>query len=107
MPDLFRSNETAMATILNYPAWKKDDPAETGTADPHQVIERFFDFARLPEIKQMLRDVLETMINKNYAHPADSIQHDDMIYFFEKLEQLTEAAYRLHMRETAERSSDE
>lgn len=94
-----------MATILNYPSWKEQNLTEVEMSDPHVVIERFFDFARLPEIKQMLREIFEIMVRKNYPHSPDSIQHDNIIYFFEKLEQLAEAAHRLYLREDAGQSS--
>jgi hypothetical protein len=66
--------------------------------NPKQTIENFFEFVHLHEAKQMLRENLELLTNRSYPHLPDSIEHDDTILFFEKIEKLIEAIHALHTR---------
>lgn len=65
---------------------------------PLSIINNFFTCLSLKESKQLLNEVQEQLFNRNYVHEADSIQHDNTIYFFEKLGELIDAAHLLNTK---------
>ena len=65
---------------------------------PLSIIENFFNCHNLSESKQMLREIKEQLFNKSYVYSEASIEHDNVRYFFEKMEELIDAA---HLIDTA------
>jgi hypothetical protein len=63
---------------------------------PLAIIDNFFTCHTLSESKQMLREMQEQLFNKTYPHKKDSIEHDNVRYFFEKMEELIDAAHLLN-----------
>ena len=68
--------------------------------NPYRVIEQFFQMAHLPEVKEMLQEIFQSMVNRSYNYPVESIKHQDMVYFFERLEKLVEAAHILEEKKS-------
>lgn len=64
--------------------------------NPKLVIENFFAFMHLHEAKQELKESLQFLLTKSYPHSPASIEHDDTIFFFEKVEKLIEAVYTIY-----------
>jgi hypothetical protein len=62
---------------------------------PLAIIDNFFNAHKLSESKQMLKEIREQLFNKTYAYSADSIAHDNIVYFFEKIEELIDATHLL------------
>jgi hypothetical protein len=62
------------------------------------VIENFFRYVHLHEAKEMLNEVKEQLVHKNYSHLPGTVPYDNTIYFFEKLEELLNAVHLLHRR---------
>ncbi len=59
---------------------------------PTMVLAAFFDFAHLPQIREIMREMLTTIVTGNW-HLLNSSNRNDMLYFYEKLEKLIEAAH--------------
>ena len=62
---------------------------------PLSIIESFFNYNHLAESKNMLREIREQLFTKTYPHQVHEMEHDNVVYFFEKLEELIDAAYLL------------
>jgi hypothetical protein len=60
--------------------------------NPRMVIENFFDFAHLPQIRKMYWELLKVMVCGNW-NSLDKPERTDMVYFFEKLEKIIEAVH--------------
>lgn len=65
---------------------------------PLSIIDNFFICHSLHENKVILKEIQEHLFNKSYPHEAGSIAHDNTVYFFEKLEELIDAAYLLNKK---------
>lgn len=57
------------------------------------VISEFFELAHLQEIKEMLKETLQALTQRNYAYKPGSKEYDNTLYFFERLENFIDAAY--------------
>jgi len=64
-------------------------------ANPMLVVHGLFDFAHLPQLREMLWDVLRTVVTGSYASLPEA-EKNDLLYFYEQLEKLLEAAHLLH-----------
>ena len=53
----------------------------------------FLQCYHLKEAKDSLREIQHYLFTKNYPHRRGSQGHDDVLFFFEKMEGLIEAAY--------------
>ena len=60
--------------------------------NPPSVIDSFFECAHLPQIRQMLWEYLQVAIAGTWCRQT-SDDRADMLYFYEKLEKLIEAAH--------------
>lgn len=64
-------------------------------ANPMLVVHALFDFAHLPQLREMLWHLLRAVVTGSYASlPQD--EKNDLLYFYEQLEKLMEAAHLLH-----------
>jgi hypothetical protein len=64
---------------------------------PLSIFENFFLSYSLHEAKKELNEIKEQAL-KNYPHAAGSFEYDNAQFFFEKLEELIDAAYRLNVK---------
>jgi hypothetical protein len=62
------------------------------------VIEIFFRYVHLHEAKEMLNEVKEQLLHKNYPHLPGTVPYDNTVYFFEKLEELLNAVHLFYRR---------
>lgn len=63
--------------------------------NPYSVIDKLFDFAHLPQIREMLWDWFKVTVTGEFsARSWDS--KADLVYFFEKVQLLIEAVYLIH-----------
>jgi hypothetical protein len=65
---------------------------------PLSIIENFFTCHSLHESKIALKEIQEQLFNKSYPYEQGSVAHDNTLYFFEKLEELIDAAYLLNQK---------
>lgn len=67
-----------------------------GQADnPQQVLADLFDFAHLPELKQMLWDWLKTTVTGSYNKTLNNRERATIVLLYEYLDKLLEANYQL------------
>lgn len=74
----------------------------------HLIFENLLNCYHLNEITSYLQKVKHWVINRNYNHAEDSIEHDDLVYFFEKMQALIEAVYYIEeQRQEEERIKED
>ena len=69
--------------------------------NPYQVIDSFFDYAHLPQVREQLWEWLALTVSGSY-HKKSCIERADLIYFYGKVELLIEAVHILHKRQAPE-----
>ncbi len=65
--------------------------------DPYQVIHGFFDYGHLPQIREHLWEWLKLAVSGNY-HRESCTEKSNLLYFYEKIEQLVEAVHIIHQK---------
>jgi hypothetical protein len=65
--------------------------------NPYRVINDLFDYAHLPQIREHLWELLKLTISSSY-HKQSRRDRANVLTFYEKLEQLVEAAHIIHRR---------
>lgn len=94
--------------LQDYPSWelKPRKLSQEEREDPMQAIRNFFNYANLPDIRQQLWEMLKTTVTGNYCRSLSRRERSDMLYFFEQLEKLVEAAHAMVRKEqlTSEKS---
>ncbi len=65
--------------------------------EPYQVMHDFFDYANLPQVRTHLWEWLKLTVSGTF-HKESSTDRSNLLYFFDKLEQLVEAAHILHKK---------
>ncbi|MBL7735945.1 MAG: hypothetical protein JNL51_10825 [Chitinophagaceae bacterium] len=65
--------------------------------NPYEVIHNLFDFAELPFIREQLWELLKLTISGSY-HKQSRSDRANLLFFYEKLETLVEAAHIIHQR---------
>ena len=66
--------------------------------NPYQVIHAFFDYAHLPQIREHLWEWLKLTVSGNY-NKESCRERTNLLYFYEKIEQLVEAVHIIHRRQ--------
>ncbi len=70
--------------------------------DPYLVIRQFFDYTSLPDIRENLWEWLKITVSGTFnTELFKKYQRYDMIYFYEHIEKLIEAAHLIHLQEKA------
>ena len=82
-----------VAIPQNYPLFKL---SEEEVADPSLVIEDFFSFAHLPEIRQMLWEWFKTTVTGSFPKDLYRNKRQEIVLLYEHLEKLVEAAHLLN-----------
>lgn len=65
--------------------------------NPEKVIEEFYDYARLPQVRAYLWGSFKAMISGGYPRLKYREKYN-LIYFYEQIERLVEATHILHAR---------
>ena len=63
--------------------------------NPMLVLHSLFDFAHLPQIRDMLWDLLRVVVTGSFSSLSQD-EKNDLLYFYEQLEKLVEASHLLH-----------
>jgi hypothetical protein len=74
-------------------------------ANPYLVIEELFDFAHLPDVREMMWDWMKTTIAGGFHKSLNSSERYAMITLYEKLYKLTEAVHILNERNHSNKQS--
>lgn len=65
--------------------------------NPYLVIDEIFDFAHLPDAKEILWEWMKTTVTGNFHKSLNAREREAILVLYEKLDRLLEAAYLLHM----------
>jgi hypothetical protein len=90
-----------MSSLKNPETLYKLSKAEVN--DPNLVIDELFDFADLPDVRELLWGWLKTTVTGTYHKDLSASERSAIITLYEKMEKLVEAAHV--MRENQERVS--
>ena len=88
-----------------YPSWELHPRklTEEEVANPWLVIDSFFEYASLPQIRDELRIWLEITVTGNFPDHSNNEQRNNLIYFYGQIERLIEATYILRILKLKER----
>ncbi len=64
---------------------------------PEKVIEDFFQYAQLPEVRWIMWEGTKTMVTGNFVRLKVS-ERSSLIYFYEQMEKLVESVFVLHRK---------
>ncbi len=68
-------------------------------SDPQLVIAELFDFAHLPELKQMLWEWLKATVSGSYNKTLSKRERASILLLYEYMEKLIEANHLLHIEQ--------
>lgn len=86
-------------TAIQNSEWIPRHLEEDEIQDPFLVIYRFFDYAGIASQREHLWEWLKTMVSGTYSTPLFSKgRRYDMLYFYEHIERLIEAAHLIHLQ---------
>jgi len=71
---------------------------ENEIADPQLVIDDLFDFAHLPDIRELLWDWLKVTVTGTYHKDLSASERSAILTLYEKMNRLVEAAHVIHTR---------
>ena len=72
--------------------------------DPHLVIEDFFNYAHLPQVRDKLCQWFETTVTGNFSKQLSGRERSNMVFFYKQIERLVEAAHIIKTSETSDLS---
>lgn len=87
-----------MKTYNNHPQWY-NVPLRLNKQErhnPHIVLNEFFESYHLNEVREQLWNWLVEVLSSSQGISSNSHDRNNHIYFYEKLEELVEAAYIMH-----------
>lgn len=90
-------------SLTDYPAWElrpRKLSAEE-IEDPFMVIHNFFSTGHLPQIREMLWELMKATVTGSFCSALTRRERADMVYFYEQLEKIVEAIHLLHQKDTA------
>lgn len=62
---------------------------------PEKVIEEFFQFAHLPQVRSFMWEGVKTMVTGNFAQ-LRTRDRVNLLYFYEQMEKLIEGVHVMH-----------
>lgn len=72
---------------------------QTEIADPQLVIDDLFDFAHLPDIRELMWEWLKVTVTGTYHKELSSSERSAILSLYEHLTRLVEAAHVIHTTE--------
>lgn len=70
--------------------------------DPHLVLDKFYDFAKLPQARESLWEILRAVVTSEYVK-MNIKERSNLLFTYEQLQRLVEATYILHTLHRQER----
>lgn len=88
-------------SLTQYPEWESYSHKLTReeAENPQTVLDEFFDYAHLPEVRDMLWLWLKTTVNGDFSDGLDGRERSSILFFYEKVEKLIEATHLLYMQQ--------
>ncbi|MBA4167444.1 MAG: hypothetical protein H0X41_07880 [Chitinophagaceae bacterium] len=62
---------------------------------PEQVIEEFFQYAQLPQVRWIMWEGIKTLVTGSFIHLKPR-ERASLIYFYEQMEKLIEVVHVMH-----------
>jgi hypothetical protein len=92
--------KTVKMPLTQYPEWESYSRklSKEEVEHPELVLDELFDYAHLPDVRELLWLWLKTTVNGDFAEGLDHQERVSILFFYEKIERLVEAAHILHMR---------
>jgi hypothetical protein len=86
-------------TLREQEAWemKPRKLTQEEIENPEMVIEAFFHYAHLPEVRWFMWEGMKTMITGSYGQ-LRSRERSNLIYFYEQVEKILEVAHVIYER---------
>lgn len=72
---------------------------QTEIADPQLVIDDLFDFAHLPDIRELMWEWLKATVTGTYHKELSASERSAILSLYEHLTKLVEAAHVIHITE--------
>ncbi len=66
-------------------------------ANPEMVIEEFFQYAQLPQVRWIMWEGIKTLVTGNFVN-LKSRERINLIYFYEQMEKLIEGVHVLYTK---------
>ena len=87
-------------SIHDYPSWelKPRKLSKEEIENPQQIIHHFFDYAYLPQVRELFWELIKTTVTGNFNHSLTDGERSNIFYFLEQLEKLIEAAHLIHLK---------
>ena len=79
---------------------------EQEIANPYLVIDELFDFAHLPDVRELLWEWLKTTVTGSYHKNLSHNERYAMLTLYEKIEKLVEAVHILHERDRKSKKNE-
>ena len=68
---------------------------EAEKENPERVFESFFENFTMKDTREQLQEALKLVVQKRFRFRMYTIEEDNVLFFFEKLEKMVEAAWLL------------
>ncbi len=84
-------------TMPDHEAWEMKTRKLTleEIENPEKVIEDFFQYAQLPQVRWIMWEGVKTLVTGNFAH-LKTRERASLIYFYEQVEKLIEGVHVMH-----------
>ncbi len=92
-----------MSSQKNAPPLHKLNAAET--KEPMLVIDELFDFADLPDVRELLWSWLKVTVTGTYHKELSSSERSAIVSLYEKLEKLVEASHVMQEKDIARKGA--
>ena len=97
------SQKTTSLLLQNYPIHHLNEDERD---HPLTVLQDFFSYAHLPEVRQWLWFFFKTTVTGNFPKNLTSKQRNDLVLLFEQLQKLVEAAHLINEARKADSTFD-
>lgn len=90
-----------MKSSSEYPAWELH-PRKLNNKEvknPHIVIDEFFDYARITQVRDLLWAWLESTVTGDFPKGLKRIQRERIISFYNHIEKLIEGVHVIHVQQ--------
>lgn len=86
--------------LTQYPEWESYSRKlnKEEAENPMMVIAELFDYAHLPDVRELLWLWLKTTVSGDFTEGLDHRERSSILFLYEKIEKLVEAAHILHVK---------
>lgn len=94
--------------LTQYPEWESYSRklSKEEAENPQMVIDELFDYAHLPDVRDLLWLWLKTTVNGDFTKGLDHRERSSILFLYEKIEKLVEATHILHTQYKKRKKAD-